>query len=340
MADVTSVESPVRTTRGRVPAAIAGLVLAGLAVASRAPAFAGDVYDLARKDVWQVGDVVTSSVVEKDYQSLKFVEADGTALGKPPSEVTVTAKFIERCAAVDSAGNRTRTFVYIVSWSAEDGTTTDTSLTAAVLDVTGTGKDRVAKVASSREELTKSASAWLGRRYGGGRPEPASARGYWLPKAPVAVGDTWSADLSTFLDATAAGTRLDRSLTKSTCTLTSVEKSVAHVTCEGTLVLASFPGKEAGKPIPWKSGGTQFVKGTVTVGLEGRIVPGTLALAATLSGEAELGGKSVALVMKKDHRIDVVVGGEWPASVPVPATEAPAAPTAPADGPAMGAMGG
>ena len=175
-----------------------------------------------------------------------------------------------------------------------------------------------------------------------------------MPKAPVAVGDTWSADLSAYVDGIAAGTRLDRSKTKSTCTLTSVEKSVALVTCEGSLALVSVLGKENGKPIPWKTGGIQLIKGTILIGLEGRLAPSTLALASTTAGEVERGGKTISLVMKKDHRIDMVVGGEWPASVKLPEPEAPAAPVpspipapdvkpptapVPPEVPAMGGMG-
>ena len=335
MGNLTPVLRPVRGLL-RVAAAV-------LVVAVASPVYAADVYDLAKQDVWVVGDIVTTTVVERDVQELKFVEADGKAVGKPASEIVVEARLIERCLAIDAAGNRVRTLVYVVSWSAADGTAKDTSLAGAVLDVTGSGRTRVARVASSREDLTKSASAWLGRRYGGGRPDPASARAYWLPKAPVAVGDVWSADLSAFLDAMAAGTRLDRSKTTSTCTLTSVEKSVALVTCEGSLPLASFPGKEAGKVIPWKSGGTQLVKGTISIGLGGRVAPFKGVFASSLAGEAEMGGKSVSLVMKKDQRIDIVVGGEWPPTIRIPEPEAPAvpvpAPAVPPEGPAMGAMG-
>lgn len=298
---------------------------------------AADTFDLQRKNVWKVDDIVTTTVHERDTQEMKFVPLDGVvAASTPPSDVVVEARLIERCVAIDAQSNRVRTLVYVVAWTAKDGAFHDTSLAGALLEVTGLGKDRVAHVVSSTQDLSKSASAWLSRRYGGGRPEPSAARAYWLPKAPVAVGDTWSADLSAFLDGTAAGARLDKSKTTSTCTLTSVAKSLALVTCQGGLALASFPGNEKGKPIPWKSGGTLLVTGTITVGLEGRVASATLALAQSLEGEAEMRGRTVKLTMTKNHRIEEVVGGEWPASVKMPE---PATPAAPPPEPGMTGMG-
>ena len=307
-------------TSGRGWVRAAGFV--ATIVGSTGLAAAGDTFDLQKKDVWKVGDVLTTTVSERDDREMRYTEADGSALASPPQKILVEAKLLEKCLAVDPAGNRTRSMVYVVAWTAKDGPKVDVSLAGCLIEVAGVGKERAAKIATSKEEPSKAARAWLGRRYGAGRPEPASARAYWLPKAPVAVGDGWGADLAPFLDASAAGSRLDRSRTTSSCSLVSADKT-AVVRCEASLALASFPGNEKGKPIPWKSGGVQIVKGTITLGLATPIASSKLVFSTTLEGEAELGGKGIAVLVRTDRTVDDVVGGEWPADLKLPETTAP-----------------
>lgn len=324
-------------------------VLAVAAGALARTAHAADVVDLRRESVWQVDDVTTTTVKEATEQAIAEVSADPAQPAPAPSihKIVVDARLLERCTEVDAKGRRLRTAVYVAAFSAEDGPTKDTSLEGAVLEVTGTGKDRAARVVSSKEELSKTAKAFLSRRYGGGRPDPDSARSYWLPKSPVGVGDMWSADIGAFLEATESGTALDRTKTATSCTLASVEKGIATVTCSGRLALASFPAKAKGKPVPWKSGGIQNVQGTIAMTVEGRLVPSSLSFATNLVGEAELGGKTVSFRFKTDRTIEEAVGGAWPATVKLP--EPPAAPAtapgtpaspAPVGEPGMAGMGG
>lgn len=303
---------------------------AAIAVASALPARAADTWDLGRKDVWKPGDLVTTTIAEHDVREYRWVTPEGSSLAVPVQTIDVAATLLERCTEADAAGVKTRSLVYVGAWSAKDGTLSDVTLTGAVLEVTGVGKDRAVSVLSSKQELSKPAQSWIRRRYGGGRADPGASTTYWLPKVAVAVGDTWSADLAAFLDANAAGARLDRAKTTSSCSLVSVVKGVATIGCDANLALTAFQGAKGTKPMAWKSGGAQVVKGTITRSVEGRIVAGTLAFATSLVGETESGGKTLAVDLKSERKIDEVVGGEWPADAKVPpATPAPTPPAVP-----------
>lgn len=300
---------------------------AALLVATAAPVRAADTWELARKDVWKAGDVVTTTVAEHDVREYRSVTPEGSTLAVPTQDITVAATLLERCVEADPAGAKTRSLVLVRAWSAKDGTNSDGSLEGALLEVTGAGKDRTVRLVSSKQDLSKAATSWMNRRYGGGRADPGASAGYWLPKVAVAIGDTWSADLGAFLDANAAGTRLDRAKTTSTCALVSVVKGVATMTCDANLVLATFPGAKGAKPMAWKSGGTQVVKGTITRTVEGRLVAGTVAFTTALVGETEAGGKTLAIDFKSERKIQETVGGDWPADAMVPPATRPPTPS-------------
>jgi len=301
---------------------------AALVVATAAPARAADTWDLSRKDVWKPGDVVTTTVSEHDVREYRNVTPEGSSLAVPTQDISVAATLLERCVEADPAGVKTRSLVFVSAWTAKDGVQSDATLSGALLEVAGVGKERAVKVVSSKQELSKPAVSWMNRRFGGGRADPGASVGYWLPKVPVAVGDTWSGDLAAFLDANAAGTRLDRAKTTSACALTSVAKGFATITCDANLVLATFPGAKGAKPLLWKSGGTQALKGAITRSVEGRLVAGVLSFSTSLEGETEAGGKTLAITFKAERKIEEVVGGEWPAEAKLP----PSAPSAPGMG--------
>jgi hypothetical protein len=301
--------------------------LAAIVVAAALPARAADTYDLTRRDVWKVGDVVTMTLAEHDVREYRNVSPEGTSLAVPTQTIDVAATLLERCVEADANGVKTRSLVYVRAWTAKDGVVSDTSLSGALLDVAGVGKARAVGVLSTKQELSKPALAWVQRRYGGGRAEPGASKDYWLPKVPVAVGDGWSADVAAFLDANAAGARLDRAKTTSSCVLASVEKGVARITCDANLVLAAFQLAKGAKPLPWKSGGVQVLKGTITRSIEGRLVAGTLSFASTLVGEAEVAGKTLAIDIKKERKSEETVGGDWPPDAKLPPGTPPPTPS-------------
>jgi hypothetical protein len=309
----------VETRRVRAAGRAAGFALAAVAgLLGGAPARAADTFDLTRKDVWKVGDVVGATIREQDDRDWSYVTDNARTPAYPPQTITVSAAILEKAIEVDTAGAKTRSLVVVTAFLAKDGVLSDTSLEGALLDVKGAGKDRTVTVVTSKGELGKVASSWMQRRYGGGRQDPGASKAYWLPKVPVAIGDTWTADLASFFEANSVGARLDRSRTTSSATLTAVAKGHATIACEASLALATFPGGKGGKPWTWASGGVQVIKGSYTTTLSEPIATGSLAFTTLLEGSTEVDGKVFAIRFASERKVTETLGGAWPADAKLP----------------------
>lgn len=285
------------------------LVLAAwLAFACAGVALAAPTFDVARRDAWKPGDAITCVVNEEDVQGVKVPGQDLL-----PKTVTTLATLVERCLEADASGLRTRFAVWVQAFRAGDGETNDTTLTGAWVEVVGLGAKRTWKVVKSAETPGKAATAWLERRYGGGRADPDVARRVWMPKVPVAVGDGWSADLGAFLEGNPVAARIDREKMTSRCTLERVEKGIARIPCEASLPMPWFPAAtQKGRPVPWSRGGVMDVRGTLSVAVEGRLIASTVEWTATLEGEALVGDATVGVTWRSERKETTTVGGETP----------------------------
>ena len=282
---------------------------------------AGARVELVRKEVWKPGDDVTVTMHEDSSREIKFLGREEAVGPSQPLRVKTEVVAIEHCVETDADGRRTRYAVTFSAWSVDNGIAKDESLQGAVLEVKGFGKDRTFSLTSSPSEPTKPARGWLDRHYGAGRREAADVRQAWLPKLPVAVGDTWTADLAAYVGAT-AGDRVDLEKASSECKLVSVDSGLAHVSCAAKLPFAGLPGGKSGPPTPWTKGGTQAITGTLTVSLVGRLVTSTATWSSTLEGEASAGDKTVSLVLKTVRSLDVRYV-ESARAEPTPAPKAP-----------------
>lgn len=284
-------------------------LVAWVPLACATVALAGPTFDVARRDAWKPGDAITCVVNEEDVQGMKIPGQPDL----PPKKVTTQATLVERCLEADASSLRTRFAVWVQAFRASDGETSDATLSGAWVEVAGLGAARTWKVVKSAETPGKAATAWLERRYGAGRADPDVARRVWMPKVPVAVGDTWSADLASFLEGNPVGPRIDRAKMTSRCALERVEKGIARIPCEATLPMPWFPAAiQKGKPVPWSSGGTMEVKGTLSVAVEGRLIASTVEWVATLDGSALVGDASIQVTWRSERRETTSVGGESP----------------------------
>lgn len=309
--------APLRVLRVAVPLAVLA------ATASAAPTF-----DVAREDRWKPGDVVTVTTTEDRYQEIRF-PAREAEMPSTPRRLKAKVVAVEACLETDADGHRTRTRVWFPTWSFDTGTTKDESLQGAVIEVKGRGKDRTHALVGAPTAPTKPAAAWLARTYGAGRPDGEGVRRAWLPKVAVAIGDEWGADLGAVLDGLWGAEQIDRSKATSSAKLAKVDAGRAEIACVAALPVAALPAGKGGKAVPWSKGGTYAVKGTLSVGTEGRLVESLFATSSTLEGEATSGENVVAVRHQVDRRVEVKVGGEMidPAKVP----PLPTSPDAPKD---------
>jgi hypothetical protein len=295
-------------------------------------AWAAPTYDVAREDRWKPGDVVTVTTTEDRYQEIRFPGREAE-MPSTPRRLKAKAVAIEACLETDADGHRTRTRVWFPTWSFDTGTTKDESLQGAVVEVKGRGKERTHALVGAPTAPSKPAAAWLARTYGAGRPDGEGVRRAWLPKVAVAIGDEWGADLGAVLDGLWGAELIDRAKATSSARLAKADGGRAEIVCVAALPVTALPGGKGGKAVPWSKGGTYAVKGTLSVGVEGRLVESLFATSSTLEGEAVSGESAVAVLHKVDRRVEVKVGGEMldPSKVPpLPApADAPKDPVAP-----------
>lgn len=308
------------------------LLAVALAVAGGAPAFADGPapVDLSRRDAWKPGDVVTEALEESESQSFKISSEEG----KPATEVTrsssTSVATVRKCLEADLDGNLLRSVVWFRSFALDNGKSKDESLKGAFVRASGRAKDRAYVLVPGATPPSDAAKNWLERTYGPARPDAETSRRIWLPKVPVAVGDSWTPDLAAVLDAWYAGKPVDRAKATSSCRLASAEKGVAKVECKASIPLTSMAMKKDAKPLPWTSGGIFTLAGEVTLPLEKRLGGGAF-LSQSLEGEAADGGKTVVVSLEFKRRAETSIGGEMPAPPEEPA--APLEPGAPPPAP-------
>ena len=288
-----------------------------------------------------MGDDVQVTIREDSSREIKFPGREETVGPSQPQRVKTLAVALEHCLETDATGRRARYTVTLTQWSVDNGLAKDDSLQGAVLEVKGAGKERTFSLTSSPQEPSKPARAWLDRHYGAGHREAAEVRQAWLPKLPVSVGDTWSADLASYLGSSTTD-KVDLAKATSTCTLASVDSGVAKVTCVAKVPFLGMPGGKTGPMVPWTKGGTQEIKGTLTISLVGRLVTSTATWSSTLSGEASSDDKTVSFLLKTDRSLDThyaesakpdSAGSQKPPTSGAPPAVAPT-PTAPTPPPA------
>ena len=300
-------------------------VLAMSARGDRVLADGAPTYDLGKRETWKVGDIVTETIGENEVQGYTFpVPGSPTPKAQTRSSKT-SVGMLRKCLEVDAEGGLQKALVFIRTWSFDNGHGADTSLEGAFVETKGRGNARTWRVVFAPSPPSEAAKVWLEGAFGAKRPESESVRRMWLPKAPVAVGDTWIADLAPFLEARFADTPIDRAATTSRVRLASVEGQTAKIACEAKIPLLGVPMKKGSEPMPWKKGGVLALTGEVTVKVEARLGGGA-ATRYVLEGDAEKDGKSFGVVIQSERHQETQVGGVMP---DLPKSVVPEAPTPP-----------
>lgn len=293
-------------------------------------------YDLSRRDRWVTGDVVTTSIVEKDSQSFRITAPPAPA-AEEKRESLLTATLVRKCLLADAAGIPVRMGVYVKDWTLDNGRTKDTSLAGARLEARTIGKERKYGLVANGPAGPVSAAArsWLDGEMGPGSPDPDVLRAAWLPTEKVAVGAEWTTDLGPLLDGPQWSAKpVDRARATSISRLQDVKGEVATVVNKASIPLTSVTLKGAAEPLPWTKGGAWDRRGELTVALSGRLAGESRWVTGVLEGEAVKAGKTIALTMKYENRRVTTIGGEFPAdpAPPAPPEPPPMSDPAPMDG--------
>jgi hypothetical protein len=268
-----------------------------------------------RPSRWQVGDVLAIDLPSTVNEKVSKVTPDGTLeMVRNTTQVT-TASWMEKCLEVDGEGNRTKLLVYIRDWLRKTGELEDDSLRGAYVEVSGRGLARGWSLSNEGEGTERSAGArkWLEEHFGPNQGDDDELRRILLPEKPVAVGESWTPDLSALLQRLKASDLIvDREKMTVTAKLVDLEDGVAHCRLEASLPL-SRPPKAGKSGARWTRGGVVTVHDEWTVPTEGRLlIESTFDRHVTLEGEATANDET----MRADFRIEetrkTTVGGEFP----------------------------
>ncbi len=319
---------------------LAPLALAVLCFAA-APSRADEppaTFDLSHRDRWAVGDVVTTTVVERDTQSFRIGDPSG-AVVDDKRESTLTATLVRKCIGVDLGGNAARWAILVKDWALDNGRSKDTSLAGARIEARGAATERQYGLvaAGPSGSPSRAARTWLDGEYGAASQDPDLLRRAWLPQDKVAVGATWPVDLGPILDGPQwKGRPVARDRATSTSRLDDVTSGMATVSNEATIPLSAMPlSKEGAAPLPWARGGVWSLQGSLSLALVGRLVVRSRVVTGSLDGEAVKSGKTISLSMKFERRSATTVGGDFPADfepTPVPPAPPPMGEPVPMDG--------
>ena len=291
-------------------------LVAVLAVSARGSGVRADgsaTYDLGRKDVWKAGDVVTETIAESEDQGYTFSVPGGAAPKKETRASKTGVVLVRKCLEADPESNLSKSLVHVKTWTFDDGHGVDTSLEGAFVEAKGRGKERTWRLLASPSKPSDAAKAWLEAAFGAGRPDVDSVRRMWLPKAAVAIGDEWSADLAPFLDARFADAPIDRAAATSKVRLSGVRGDglEAILECEAKIPFTGVPTKKGSPLLPWKKGGVLILTGKVHLKLDA-LLGGSVARNYALEGDAERDGKAFGVSIRSERRQETGIGGVMP----------------------------
>jgi hypothetical protein len=297
-------------------------VVASFSLLASAGAEDAKTYDLSRRDRWQAGDVRTVTATQKQTQKTLVKGPDGSVMQDQEQRHETKYVVVQKVLEADDEGHITKSRVLVKEWRRTSGETEDTSLTGALVEVTGRGKARTWTVLAPAKAPEGQAKQWLDGEYGSKTMDEEVARRAMLPKTPIAVGGTWEADVGPLADAVSENLPVDRSKAKMTGALDAVEGGVARITLQGSLPLTGLP--TPGGTLPFTEGGEFKLVVTASQPLEGRVAGSTSKGEQSLQGVADAGGAAVTLDVRVEQEEVQTMGGEVPEPPAAPAgAEAP-----------------
>ena len=269
---------------------------------------------LYRRSQWQVGDVVTRDDTAKVMERIVKLGEDGATEPMRETEQVTKARWLERCLEVDGDGNRTRYEAYIAEWMRKTGDLEDDSLKGASVEVKGAGKARTWRlVGESTVERSAGAREWLDEQFGANPADDDTVRRMMLPDRPVAVGDSWTPDVSAIADSLKKkGLEVNRGRMTATAKLESVDGDEARCSMQAALPL-SRPPKSGEAGGSWVRGGTVMVELQVRIPREGRLlIESRLDRRMALEGDIRQIDATIRPDLRLDETRENTVGGEFP----------------------------
>jgi hypothetical protein len=290
------------------------LAVALLAPAAlRAPASADGkkAFEIPRRDVWRVGDVVTRTKLTDQDQKV-VVTVQGTVVKEDPRRDVLRYTSVMRVEAVDDEGRVSGATVHFSAWSHQVNEETDESLTGAHVRLRGAAADRKVEIASTATKATDAARAWLESELGAvslvrevERMEP------FFPPGPVAEGDAWTPDLGKIRKALGAAVPFDPEKGSGSATVDSTDGGRVSWKSQISLATKGLPNPQGGV-LPWTEGGTLEAKLQAERSLDASVHDARTAAVTEWKGKADAGGAVVEFTLETVTKTETQAGGTIP----------------------------
>lgn len=304
--------------------AVAGAAGAGLcgplAVAAAQDA---KTYALDAEKKYEVGDVYAESETTDNKEKV-VVTAGGQEVQRNEKSVKLVLATVTKVLSVDDQGAKTKSHIYFAKFSRSEEGFDDDTLTGKVIElVVAAGGKRSWRHHAGEGNIGSAAKSWLEKKYGDTVDKDAKDKGEKAlrPTTPVAVGGSWTPDVSALTKD--LGMPIDTDKVTAKCTLQKIESrdgvELAWVKFEAAFPVQGFPGME-GMQVTWTSGGTMNFNLTGTMPTSARIAPGEKSGGFSLKGEADMQGALISLDISEDSKETFTLGGTIPDLPLIPVT--------------------
>ena len=227
----------------------------------------------------------------------------------------INATWTEECVEADGNERCTRATAYLSEWVRENGARKDTSIQAAILDVRGLGTSLAWTFLGEPPKPSRAARQWIESRY--------STRGNvgglaaFLPKRPVAIGESWDLDTATIGPVMSGSFGFDKIKASGKGILIGVEGDVAHYRLDFSTPISEWSAPAGGFSVAFKKQGVFTFDADVLLNLEDGT--GSAIVRLHLDGELPVTPvkepKSARIAIDVTSRFTSTKGGDVPRDV-------------------------
>lgn len=288
-----------------------------LSIAVVARADEAKTYDLGVKAVHKVGEILTATTHDESTNDTKVATAEGAVVfAKNEKEVidfTATRKILE----VDAEGRVTKELIHFSAWKLSKGEVEATDLAGVHVEVSGREAKRSWKLLTpgvTLATISDSTKEWLDKKHG--PDEKGEFFDAIKPSKPVAIGETWEADLAKVVAVMGKEMDLDAGKSSAKATLVSVEGDLATVHVELKLQVVSFPAGP-GQVLKVIEGGLFEIagEGHAPLAASARGDGGSMTMKLVTKTEAPQ-NMTAAIAIEGKMNSSTTIGGEMP-EIPV-----------------------
>lgn len=258
---------------------------------------------------YTAGEVLTHAIDEVNVQKVLVKVGEETMQDKQDT-TKETSEVVERVDSVDDAGQSTKSTLFVKTWRLEKGTDVDTSLTGALVELSGKKGERTWRILHGPGTPSDAAKAWLDEEWGQGKKADNAMGKAMTPSKPVAVGESWEPDIAVVAKELGSKFTVDTSKSKAKLTLDKVENGVQHVTVAIELLTTALQSPQG--EMAWKEGGLLSFTGKMSKSVSAN-APKRAAMDFGLVGTAESGPALVTLDIQVKKVGELRAGGEIPA---------------------------